>query len=215
MFNTYFSNLSKLICVDIIKISLRYSFHKFSSYIVAFVFIIIFTTSLSHAQFTNPSSREDAAIEREKILRTADQIDILWQKVEAMQKDITFLKSRIKELETENSQLTAQLDDQVKSREQNKQKLLKEVTAIVKENTSSSLNSKTSISKTIPSNQQNTGTSERGYEHIVASGETIWAIANAYQKQGVKVKVQDILQANNLQKADLIKVGQKLFIPIK
>ncbi len=46
-----------------------------------------------------------------------------------------------------------------------------------------------------------------GYEHIVESGQTLSAIAQAYG-----VSVQKIKQANKLS-GDTIRVGQKLFIP--
>lgn len=49
---------------------------------------------------------------------------------------------------------------------------------------------------------------QKGYEHIVGSGETISAIAAAY-----KVKTSDIVTANNLKDPGHLKVGQKLFIP--
>ena len=41
----------------------------------------------------------------------------------------------------------------------------------------------------------------------------LWAIANAFQQQGVKVSVEDIRKANNLDANAVLKVGQKLFIP--
>jgi LysM repeat protein len=50
---------------------------------------------------------------------------------------------------------------------------------------------------------------ESGYEHIVKQGETLSAIAAAY-----KVSVGDIKKANNL-RSDVLRVGQKLFIPDK
>ena len=50
--------------------------------------------------------------------------------------------------------------------------------------------------------------SNEGYEHTVASGETLSAIAKAYG-----ARTDDIIQANNLQSADMLRVGQKLFIP--
>ncbi len=51
------------------------------------------------------------------------------------------------------------------------------------------------------------GGAETGYEHVVASGQTLSTIAAAY-----KVSVSSIKKANNL-KSDIVRVGQKLFIP--
>ena len=48
---------------------------------------------------------------------------------------------------------------------------------------------------------------ETGYEHVVKSGDTLSAIAAAY-----KSSVSAIKRANNLS-SDVVRVGQKLFIP--
>ncbi len=51
----------------------------------------------------------------------------------------------------------------------------------------------------------------QGYEHTVASGETLWKIARDY-----KVAVQDILNVNpQITDTTLLKPGQKLFIPYR
>jgi LysM repeat protein len=49
---------------------------------------------------------------------------------------------------------------------------------------------------------------QTGYEHIVADGETLSAIASAYE-----VSAQKIIAANSLTDPDNLKVNQKLFIP--
>jgi LysM repeat protein len=48
---------------------------------------------------------------------------------------------------------------------------------------------------------------ETGYEHTVEAGQTLSAIAAAY-----KVSASTIKKANNM-KSDVVRVGQKLFIP--
>ena len=50
--------------------------------------------------------------------------------------------------------------------------------------------------------------SATGYEHVVKSGDTLTAIADAY-----KVKAGAIIEANKLQSPYTLRVGQKLFIP--
>ena len=49
---------------------------------------------------------------------------------------------------------------------------------------------------------------QTGYEHIVATGETLSAIASAYE-----VSARKIIEANGLTDPDNLKIGQKLFIP--
>ena len=55
--------------------------------------------------------------------------------------------------------------------------------------------------------------SQKGYYHIVASGETITLICNAYRQNGVNVTVPQIQKANDLTDKSVLKVGQKIFIP--
>ena len=46
--------------------------------------------------------------------------------------------------------------------------------------------------------------------HIVQKGESLWVIAKKYG-----VSVQDIVKANNIENASLIKINQELIIPEK
>ena len=54
---------------------------------------------------------------------------------------------------------------------------------------------------------------QKGYYHVVASGETLTMICNAYRDNGVKVTVSQIRKANGLTEGSVLKAGQKLFIP--
>jgi predicted RNase H-like nuclease (RuvC/YqgF family) len=51
------------------------------------------------------------------------------------------------------------------------------------------------------------GAAESGYEHVVGAGQSLSSIAAAY-----KTSVASIKKANNM-KSDVVRVGQKLFIP--
>lgn len=55
---------------------------------------------------------------------------------------------------------------------------------------------------------RSSGAAETGYEHVVKSGETLSAIAQAY-----KVSPSAVMRANNMKSSDKLRVGQKLFIP--
>ena len=48
------------------------------------------------------------------------------------------------------------------------------------------------------------------YEHEVAAGQTLSVIAREYG-----VSMEDVMQENNIRDASLIRVGQKLLIPVK
>lgn len=54
---------------------------------------------------------------------------------------------------------------------------------------------------------------EKGFEHTIASGDTISTIAQAYRDKGVKISSEQILKANPGLKPDKLRVGQKIFIP--
>jgi regulator of replication initiation timing len=54
---------------------------------------------------------------------------------------------------------------------------------------------------------------QKGYYHVVAAGETLTLICNAYKENGVNITVADIRKANGLTEKSSLKVGQKLFIP--
>jgi TolA-binding protein len=54
---------------------------------------------------------------------------------------------------------------------------------------------------------------QKGYYHVVASGETLTMICTAYRENGVHVTVSEIRKANGLTEDSVLKTGQKLFIP--
>ena len=64
-----------------------------------------------------------------------------------------------------------------------------------------------------PETSAPSGGSDRGFEHIIASGDTISTIVQAYREKGVKVTTEQILKANPGLKPEKLKVGQKIFIP--
>ena len=59
-----------------------------------------------------------------------------------------------------------------------------------------------------PAPAAGSGSPQAGYEHVVQQGQTLSDISKAYG-----VKVDAIMRANNMKKGDILKVGQKLFIP--
>jgi LysM repeat protein len=54
---------------------------------------------------------------------------------------------------------------------------------------------------------------QKGYYHVVATGETLTLICEAYRDNGVKVTVSQIRRANGLTEKSVLKPGQKIFIP--
>lgn len=66
-----------------------------------------------------------------------------------------------------------------------------------------------------PANNPNSGsaTPEKGFEHTIASGDTLSTIAQAYKEKGIKVTADQIQKANPGLKEKSLRVGQKIFIP--
>jgi regulator of replication initiation timing len=54
---------------------------------------------------------------------------------------------------------------------------------------------------------------QKGYYHVVASGETLTLICEAYRENGVNVSAAAIRKANGLTVDSVLKPGQKIFIP--
>lgn len=158
----------------------------------------------------DPAAAEDAAIERQKILRAADQLDLLSTQGASLAQQLMELRSELEKLRAENQTLRQQITALEKARAAEREALLKEVSAIV-----------ASGSKTPPPKPASpspaparSASTEEGFEHTVEPGQSLWAIAKAYQDAGVNVTVEDIRRANNL-KDNTLRAGQKLFIPKK
>jgi LysM repeat protein len=110
----------------------------------------------------------------------------LTQEIQQLRQDLRTFNGQIAQLNSKMSSLEAR-----QAREM--QELIRRVEALLK--------------KTVASRPPPAASRGAGREHVVESGHTLSAIAQAY---GTTVKA--IKQANNL-KSDSIYVGQKLFIP--
>ena len=54
---------------------------------------------------------------------------------------------------------------------------------------------------------------EKGFEHVVQSGDTLLGIVQAYREKNIKVTKDQILKANPGLVAEKMRVGQKIWIP--
>jgi len=170
---------------------------------------LLLVTGTLRAQVGDPAMREDEAIERQKILKAADQLDLIVSQNQKLQDDLTKLQQQVQALTDEKSFLQKKIDDLEKNRERDKQSLLKEVAAIVA--------SKPTVAPTtpVPQIKDTPSAKQEGFEYVVEAGDNLWAIAKAYQDAGVKISVDDIRKANRMEKNQDLQAGQKLFIPKK
>ncbi|NJK90902.1 MAG: LysM peptidoglycan-binding domain-containing protein [Blastochloris sp.] len=162
------------------------------------------------AQYADPAAREDEAIERQKILRAADQLELLVQQNQKLQEDMGKLQLQIQALQEDKAALHKRLDDMEKTAAKDKQALLKEVAGLVASSKGSA-----AVSPRPEAPPKTEGAKQEGYEYEVKTGDSLWAISKAYQDAGVKVSVDDIRQANNMDRSQNLRAGQKLFIPKK
>jgi hypothetical protein len=88
--------------------------------------------------------------------------------------------------------------------EENNRALLADVDARVKAAVS------TAVAGRRSSGSSRSSGSGKFYEHEVAAGQTLSVIAREYG-----VSMEDVMQENNIRDASLIRVGQKLLIPVK
>jgi len=165
---------------------------------------------LSPAQPGNPAASEDAEMERRKILKAADQVDRVDQQVDQIQSRVTALEQLLTDLRQQSQSLKESLANAAAKSSEERTALLEEVSKMLaerKEREKPKPAEKPAASKT---------TEKEGYEHVVAKGDTLSSIAQAYNSEyQLKLTAESIRQANQLPKGAPLKVGQKLLLPSK
>jgi LysM repeat protein len=154
-------------------------------------------------------------------------MEILQAQSETREREFSKLKAEVAELQTaldeakkelghrknEYEALKAALEKSETNRAEERKVLLNEIGKLVA-GAKVAKNSEPTSPKAEPKNDEPVA-KEKGYHHTVESGESLWAIVQAYREQGVTVTVDEVRKANNLSKNDSLKTGQNLFIPKK
>ena len=165
----------------------------------------------------NIEQHENQALVSERLNKLSDQVQILVNQYDNLQRELAGLQNRLNQLQTsaggasaaELQRLQTMITKVDAARQQDKQVILDEVAKQLDAITKRSGRSTTT--KVTPSTTPATsGGTETGYEHVVKAGETVSAIAKAYG-----VSVDAIMKTNNLKNPGSLQVGQKLFIPKK
>jgi len=171
---------------------------------------LVLLSSLN-AQSGNPAVSEDAEIERRKILKAADQVDRVDQQVDQIQSRVTALEQLLTDLRQQSQSLKESLANAAAKSSQERTALLEEVSKMLAE--------RKEREKVKPAEKAAVATKpveKEGYEHIVAKGDTLSSIAQAYNSEyQLKLTSESIRQANQLAKGAPLKVGQKLIVPSK
>jgi LysM repeat protein len=180
----------------------------------------------------DPGAAQDAEAARQKLLRAADQIEVIQASGEANAAQVTTLKAEIEQqrmeldatkaqlatLKADNASLREALEKLDAARAAERKALLDEVAKIVadagKSQGRTTPRAETHEKAEAPAAPAPKGdAAQKGYEYVVAKGDTLSSISAAYQAQGVHASVADIRKANTLSNGQMLHVGQKLFIP--
>jgi len=174
---------------------------------LALLFLILGTPLA--AQPSNPAAAEDAEMERRKILKAADQVDRVDAQVDKIQARVSTLEKILDEVRLQSQSLKESLANTAAKASQDRTALLEEVSKLVAER--KEREKEKPAEKPLPIAKP----AERdGYEHVVAKGDTLSSIAQAYSEEyKTKVTVDAIRKANSLSKDSPLKLGQKLIIP--
>jgi LysM repeat protein len=153
-------------------------------------------------------------MERRKILKAADQVDRVDQQVDQIQSRVTALEQLLADLRQQSQSLKESLANAAAKSSQERTALrnylVDEVAKMLAER--KELEKPKPVEK--PATQK--VTEKEGYEHVVAKGDTLSSIAQAYNAEyQLKLTAESIRQANQLAKNAPLKVGQKLIVPSK
>jgi multidrug efflux pump subunit AcrA (membrane-fusion protein) len=194
------------------------------------------------AQVPDPGAAQDEEAAREKLLKASDQLDNIQANSEAtknsvdgMKTDVATLQATVTKLQGDNDALKQQLTDlqaafdQYKAEQLQARQTLIDNVAATTETSPPTTASSPPLNPTLapppdpasPSTETSVGEDtapsppkpQKGYYHVVASGETLTMICAAYRDNGVHVTVAEIRKANGLTEDSELKAGQKLFIP--
>ena len=159
------------------------------------------------AQPSNPAAAEDAEMERRKILKAADQVDRVDAQVDKIQARVSALEKILEEVRLQSQSLKESLANTAAKASQDRTALLDEVSKLLAERKEREKPAEKPLPIAKPAERD-------GYEHVVAKGDTLSSIAQAYSEEyKIKITVDAIRKANSLSKDSTLKLGQKLAIP--
>lgn len=189
------------------------------------------------------AARAAAAAERQdledRLKRLAGTVEALQATQEAQQKRLTALVEELRTAHDETAraggkfatreeikQLVEKIQELDRKREADKKLILEEIQKLAKAPVSAprerpSGDGSTGVTPKVPRTPANTEITQpgstgpqKGYEHIIEKGQTLSAIIEAYRKEGVKVTLKQVLDANPTINEKKLSVGQKVFIPL-
>jgi LysM repeat protein len=187
------------------------------------LFILIFTVSLAHAQDTGTQQQIDKLSGQIQDLLDAQAQQ--GKRLDALEKEISDLSDKVSSPAVNNSAsaddlkaLAAQVQEIDKKRQDDNELILKQLDKLAKLSGSpTGHKSKPVVDTTATTSNGDDSTTpavpQKGYDYTIAPGDTISAIAKAYRAQGVKVTTAQIIAANPKINPNALIAGKKIFIP--
>jgi LysM repeat protein len=167
-----------------------------------FVVLVLFSGCTSYRQ----ESRQMQARDSNQRMSVSSDVAMLKERLkgislaqEQLSQDIMDIRALASKTSAASGKLSAKLDRAVRALEERDAKLQKETIQTISAKMATIMKAQISTGG---------GTSGTGLEHVVESGQTLSAIAQAYG-----VTVSAIVKANKLPNPNSVRVGQKLFIP--
>jgi septal ring factor EnvC (AmiA/AmiB activator) len=180
--------------------------------------------------FTAPALRAQPAATEERLNKLNGRIDDLSDRLEALRADLQKLSRAMDDLRAEASKPKgdyASQEDLKRVAEAVKEvdrKRLDDAETIRKElrdlakglkaaPVSGGKRSNPAVAATDPSEPLKSGGSDKGFEYVIKSGDTLSVIVAAYREKNIKVSTEQILKANPNLVPEKMRPGQKIFIP--
>jgi LysM repeat protein len=153
---------------------------------------------------TETTAQQNYELAREDYQRLKGQVEGLQIEIDRMRAELDRLRSgpsaQVQSVQATVDQLAQRLQAEESARQRDKQEIVDTLSGKI-----TKIMATSAASKPRPAPRKFSG---EGYEHVVEAGQTISAIAAAYN-----VKAGDIMDANGITDATKIRVGQKLVIP--
>ena len=158
------------------------------------------------------AQQEDLAIMQEKMRRIEGRLEGYELAIQQLQQAVEIMRARpngpsdadVQALQARLSALDGQLPALDSARQRDRQEIVDTLSTKIATLVNASTKSASRNSAPPPKRTAN----QEGFEHVVAQGETLSAIAAAYN-----TRTKDIIEANSIANPSALKVGQKLFIP--
>jgi LysM repeat protein len=181
------------------------------------------------ALYFSPAVRAQDAATQERLDKLSGRIEDLTAAQEALRKQISELRGDLASVREQSVKPNTSY-----ARQEDLNRLLEEIKAVDRKRMEDAEKVRTELLKlrkvleapvgqskkaSVPPPKDNPAstsptTPEKGFEYVVKSGDTLDAIVQAYREKNIKITAAQILKANPGLKAERLRVGQKIFIPV-